>query len=312
MWHFKSPILRFLIRRVSTGILVMLGITFTIFLAMSLVPGDPTQIILGYAWTPQGAQVLRQKLGLNDPFPVQFGRFLWNAMHGDLGFSYVTDEPIFPLVVKAFYASLQLTLTALVISLSFSLVLGVLSSIKQKSLTDVSVRVVALLLSSIPVFVMALYLIYIFSVRLRLLPALGFGGIAYLILPAMTLSCFSIAGMLRMTRASMLDTLRQDYITAAKASGLGRNAVIFKHALRNALNPVITLTGLYVGVMLGSAIITEYVFAWPGLGFTMITGIYTRDIPVIQGCALMIAGAYVVVNMIADILYAYFDPRVVI
>lgn len=307
----RTPIFRFIAKRIGTGILVLLGITIAIFVALSLVPGDPTQIIMGYAWTPEGGEALREKLGLNDPLHVRFGRFVWNALHGELGFSYVSGNiPVLPEVVRAFKASLQLTLTALLISLPLSMALGILSSVKQRSVIDISVRALVLGLSSIPTFVLGLYLMYIFSVQLRILPALGTGGIEYLILPATTLSCFSVAGMLRMTRGSMLDILRQDYIRAAKARGLRKKTVIFKHALRNALNPIITLTGLYAGVMLGSAIITEYVFAWPGLGYTIIAAIQARDVPMIQGCALVIAGGYVVINMTVDILYAYLDPRV--
>lgn len=310
LYWLRTPIFKFIAKRIGTGILVLLGITIAIFVTLSLVPGDPTQIIMGYAWTEEGGEALREKLGLNDPLHIRFVRFVWNALHGDLGFSYVSGIPVLPEVIRAFTASLQLTLTALLISLPLSMALGVLSSIKQRSVVDFLARALVLGLSSIPTFVLGLYLMYIFSVQLRVLPALGTGRVEQLILPATTLSCFSVAGMLRMTRGSMLDILRQDYIRAAKARGLSKKTVILKHALRNALNPIITLTGLYAGVMLGSAIITEYVFAWPGLGYTIIVAIQARDIPMIQGCALFIAGGYVVINMIVDVLYAYLDPRV--
>ncbi|MFQ6075967.1 MAG: ABC transporter permease [Candidatus Bathyarchaeia archaeon] len=306
----KIPILKFIAKRLATGILVMLGISLITFIALSLVPGDPAQVILSYAWTPEAGAALREKLGLNDPLYIQYARFLWNAFHGDLGKSYLSNLPVVQEIYRASIASLQLTLTALVISFSISIILGVFSAVKRRSILDNVSRILTIGLSSVPVFVLGLILMYVFAVELRILPATGRGGTEHLILPATTLAAYSMAGILRMTRASMLEVLRQDYIRTARSKGLSERKIVFKHALRNAMNPIITLMGLYIGVMIGSAIITEYVFAWPGIGTVTITAIFARDIPMIQGGVLVIAGVYVVVNLIVDVLYAYFDPRI--
>jgi peptide/nickel transport system permease protein len=231
-------------------------------------------------------------------------------LHGDLGRSYVSKLPVVAEVIRALGASIQLAGSALAISLGVAIPLGVLAAVRRLSWVDKVSRILTVTYSSVPVFILGLIMMYIFSVQLRVFPTTGRGGPEYFILPALTLSSYSIVGLFRMTRASMLDVLRKDFVVFAIAKGLNKRSVIYKHAFRNALNPILTLTGNYLGVMIGSAVITEVVFAWPGIGTLLITSILTRDIPMIMGGMLTVATIYVILNTVIDIAYVLLDPRV--
>jgi peptide/nickel transport system permease protein len=230
-------------------------------------------------------------------------------MHGDLGISYKTRLPVFSTVVTALKNSAQLAAVAVLIVLLLAVPVGTLAGIRRNSGFDATARTVAVLLSSIPTFVLGIVFIYIFAANLHILPSEGMGSLRNLVLPALTLSLFSFAGLLRMTRASVLEILPQDYVRAARARGIAFTKIIIKYVLRNAAIPLVTLGGLYAAEMIGTAVITEYIFAWPGLGTTAITAIQSRDIPMIQGSILTIAAIYIVVNSILDISYGIIDPR---
>jgi peptide/nickel transport system permease protein len=306
----SRPLVIFLARRFASAVIIILALSFIIFLVFSLTLGDPTPIILGYGWTPEAGKELRRVLGLDDPLHIQYARFLWNALHGDLGRSYVSKLPVVAEVIRALGASIQLAGSALAISLGVAIPLGVLAAVRRLSWVDKVSRILTVTYSSVPVFILGLIMMYIFSVQLRVFPTTGRGGPEYFILPALTLSSYSIVGLFRMTRASMLDVLRKDFVVFAIAKGLNKRSVIYKHAFRNALNPILTLTGNYLGVMIGSAVITEVVFAWPGIGTLLITSILTRDIPMIMGGMLTVATIYVILNTVIDIAYVLLDPRV--
>jgi len=262
-----------------------------------------------YDWSPEKGAALRSQLGLNDPFHIQYGRFLWNAIHGDLGRSYLFHYEVFPEVVRAYTFSMQLGLTAFVIAVLIGVPLGILSVVYRQTFFDALVRTIIIGFAAIPTFIVGLLLVYIFSVRLQILASSGAGDITHLILPATTLATFAITGILRMTRATMLEVITQDYVRTAISKGLRSSRIMIKHVLRNALIPIITLLGLYMAVMIGAAVITEYVFAWPGIGTLTIKAIQMRDVPMIQAGVLALTGTYIFVNIIVDIIYASLDPR---
>jgi peptide/nickel transport system permease protein len=299
----------FFLKKALTSLALFLLISIFVFVAFSIVPGDPSQQILADGWTPAGGAALDKQLGLDDPIPVRYVRFVWKAMHGDLGISYKTRLPVFSTVVTALKNSAQLAAVAVLIVLLLAVPVGTLAGIRRNSGFDATARTVAVLLSSIPTFVLGIVFIYIFAANLHILPSEGMGSLRNLVLPALTLSLFSFAGLLRMTRASVLEILPQDYVRAARARGIAFTKIIIKYVLRNAAIPLVTLGGLYAAEMIGTAVITEYIFAWPGLGTTAITAIQSRDIPMIQGSILTIAAIYIVVNSILDISYGIIDPR---
>lgn len=300
----------FVLRRVVIVASMLLAVSFLIFMAFTFVPGDPAQQLLGHFWTPQAGEELRKKLGLDDPRLVQYARYLQNALKGDLGRSYMTKLPVLSQVAKAYFASLQLAGVAISLSLSVALPLGLLTAVRRNSWFDKAWRFITVLLSSIPIFVLGIVAIYIFAAKLHLLPSGGRGTIYHFVLPGFILSLFSTAGILRMTRATALEVLKQDYIRSARARGLSPSKIITNHVLRNTGLPLITVVGLYVGMMVATAIITEYIFAWPGLGSLTITAIQSRDIPLAQGGILAIAFTYLVINSLVDILYGVLDPRI--
>ena len=303
--------LRYIVRRVLFLIPVLLGVAFCVFTLLYLTPGDPARMILGDLATEDAVQEFRNREGLNDPFLVQFGNYVWKAVtKGDIGRSYVTKRSVAQEVLAAFPATLKLSALAMVIAILVGLPCGILSAIKQYSIFDTVTMIFAMIGLSMPVFWLGLLLILLFSVHLRWLPSSGFGTFKAMILPAVSLSAQAISMVTRMTRSSMLEVIRADYIRTARAKGQKESVVIWVHALHNALIPVVTLCGLQFGHLLAGAILTESIFAIPGIGRLMVTSIMQRNYPVVQGGVLFIAIAFSIVNLLVDLVYAYIDPRI--
>lgn len=303
--------LRYIVRRVLFLIPVLLGVAFCVFTLLYLTPGDPARMILGDLATEEAVQEFRNREGLNDPFLIQFGNYVWKAVtKGDIGRSYVTKRSVAQEVLAAFPATLKLSALAMVIAILVGLPCGILSAIKQYSLFDTVTMIFAMIGLSMPVFWLGLLLILLFSVHLRWLPSSGFGTFKAMILPAVSLSAQAISMVTRMTRSSMLEVIRADYIRTARAKGQKESIVIWVHALHNALIPVVTLCGLQFGHLLAGAILTESIFAIPGIGRLMVSSIMQRNYPVVQGGVLFIAIAFSIVNLLVDLVYAYIDPRI--
>ena len=302
--------LRYIVRRVLFLIPVLLGVAFCVFTLLYLTPGDPARMVLGDLATEDAVQEFRNREGLNDPFLVQFGNYVWKAVtKGDIGRSYITKRSVAQEVLAAFPATLKLSALAMVIAILVGLPCGILSAIKQYSLFDTVTMIFAMIGLSMPVFWLGLLLILLFSVHLRWLPSSGFGTFKAMILPAVSLSAQAISMVTRMTRSSMLEVIRADYIRTARAKGQKESIVIWVHALHNALIPVVTLCGLQFGHLLAGAILTESIFAIPGIGRLMVSSIMQRNYPV-QGGVLFIAIAFSIVNLLVDLVYAYIDPRI--
>jgi peptide/nickel transport system permease protein len=310
LWRRLLALAGFTGGRLAAALGLLLLVSFLIFAVFSATPGDPAQQLLGQTWTPQAGAALRQELGLNDPVAVQYVRFVRHALRGDLGRSYMTHLSVLGEVRRAFMNSVELAAAALAISLTCGVTLGVLAATHRNTWLDATARVGTILFSSVPAFVLGIIAIYFFAAEWHLLPSGGMGDFSHLILPASTLALFSIAAITRMSRATVLEELRRDYVKAARARGITPPRIVTRHALRNAAIPLITLGGLYAGAMVGTAVITEYVFAWPGLGSLTITAIQSRDIPTIQGGVLAIAATYISINGLLDIAYGLLDPRV--
>ncbi len=300
----------YLVRRLLIAVPVILGVVSLVFLLIHLIPGDPVEIMLGERALPADREALRQELGLDRPLPEQYLRFLAQLCRGDLGRSLHYREPVSRLIVERYPATLVLTLAAMFVSLWIALPAGILSGIRQYSVWDHSTMFVALLGVSLPNFWLGPLLILVFSIHLGWLPVSGMGDVRHLILPALTLGTSMATIVARMTRSSILEVLREDYVLAARAKGLPERSVILKHVLRNALLPVVTVVGLQFGGLLAGAVITETIFSWPGLGTLLIQAIQTRDYPVVQGCVLAISLSYVLVNLLTDVVYVLIDPRI--
>ena len=303
--------LRYIVRRVLFLIPVLLGVAFCVFTLLYLTPGDPARMVLGDLATEEAVQEFRNREGLNDPFLVQFGNYVWKAVtKGDIGRSYITKRSVAQEVLAAFPATLKFSALAMLIAILVGLPCGILSAIKQYSLFDTVTMIFAMIGLSMPVFWLGLLLILLFSVHLRWLPSSGFGTFKAMILPAVSLSAQAISMVTRMTRSSMLEVIRADYIRTARAKGQKESIVIWVHALHNALIPVVTLCGLQFGHLLAGAILTESIFAIPGIGRLMVSSIMQRNYPVVQGGVLFIAIAFSIVNLLVDLVYAYIDPRI--
>ncbi|MDQ3547421.1 MAG: ABC transporter permease [Chloroflexota bacterium] len=301
--------LQYIMRRLVQTLLVLLGVSALSF-GMMFLSGDPTMLMAGETWNREQIEDFRQQMGFDRPWYVQYGDFLSGAVQGDFGVSLRQRQPTFDLVIERMPATIELAAAALAISLSIGLPLGVLAAIKRGSIWDNMLMMTGLLGQSIPVFWLGLLLVMVFSVRLGWFPVAGRGGLDHLVLPALTLGLFSTAYVARMTRSSMLEVLGNDYIRTARAKGLRERVVITRHALRNALIPLVTVVGLQVGALLGGAVITETIFAWPGVGRLTIQAIQTKDLPLVQAAVTVIATIFVLVNLIVDLLYTYLDPKI--
>ena len=302
---------KYIARRLLLLIPVIIGVTFIIFSMMYFTPGDPARIILGESAKAEDVSRLREELGLNDPYFVQFGNYVKKAvLEQDIGKSYVTKRPVVTEITDRFPTTLKLAAFSIVIAVVIGIPIGIISATKQYSLFDNVSMVLALIGVSMPNFWQGLLLILFFSVYLGWLPSSGFSSFKHMILPAITIGTSTIAVITRMTRSSMLEVVRQDYIRTARAKGQVESKVINHHALKNALIPIITVIGIQFGYLLSGAVLTESIFAVPGVGRLMVQSIKQRDFPVVQGSVLFIAVAFSLVNLLVDILYAYVDPRI--
>ena len=289
---------------------VMLGVIFLVFFIISLTPGDAASMILGDGATEERIIELRDDMGLDDPLIVQYGRYMWDLVRGNMGDSYSTGRSVAGEIVQRFPNTFKLTVTAIFLSVLISIPIGVISATKQYSLFDNIGMILALVGISMPSFWTGLILIIIFALNLGWFPSGGMKGIMSLVLPAFTLAIASTASITRTTRSSMLEVIRQDYINTAKAKGVSRRKVITRHALGNALIPAVTVIGLEFGILLGGAVLTETVFSWPGIGRLMVESIQRKDTPMVLGCVIIFSLSFSIVNLIIDILYAYIDPRI--
>lgn len=301
---------KYILRRFLYMIPVLIGVSLIIFTVLYLTPGDPAMMILGEDAGQEAIEELREEMGLNNTFLVRFFNYLRGALSGDLGTSYTTGQPVLDELFTRYPTTITLAIVSTIVAILVAIPLGILSAVYQNSLIDGISRVIAMVGVSMPNFWQGLLNILIFSVYLKWLPSSGFSSPLHWILPAVTIGTSGAAAIMRTTRSSMLETIRQDYIRTARAKGASEFSVIWKHALRNALIPVLTIIGIRFGASLGGAIVTEQVFGIPGIGKLMIDSINTRNYPVIQGGVLLIALAYSVINLIVDILYAYVDPRI--
>lgn len=303
----------YLLKRLSYLIPVMFGISIITFGLIRLAPGDPAELILrqgGIEPTKEEVEALREELGLNAPVPLQYLRWLINVLHLDLGKSYYTGEPVAKEILARFPATLELAGAAIALVVLLALPAGILAALYRQAATDHLMRLIAILGASLPGFWLGLLLIYLFAVKLKLLPVMGRGGLEHLILPAATLSFGMAATYARLLRASMLEVLGQDYITVAWAKGLNKKEIVLRHALKNALLPPVTMLGLSFGHLLGGTVIIETVFAWPGVGKFCLEAIFNRDYPVVQAYALFMAVVFVLANLVVDLSYRLLDPRV--
>jgi peptide/nickel transport system permease protein len=311
---------RYVVRRLLLLVPVLLGVSVIIFMVLHLAPGDPAEIMLGSQATQADLERLRAELGLTEPLYVQYVHWLGLVARGDLGRSIWMKRPVLAEVLGRFKATLVLTGAALVLSTAGGLALGILSAVRPNSLLDRLSAVASLFGASMPVFWLGIVLMVVFALWLGWLPASGmfapYGGgdaldlLAHLALPAVTLAAASVTIIARLTRSTMLETLGQDYIRTARAKGVVERAVVLRHGLKNALIPIVTVVGVQAGYLLGGAVLTETVFAWPGVGTLMVQGILARDFPLVQGCVLVVALSFVVINLLVDLLYAWLDPRI--
>ncbi len=311
---------RYLARRLLLLVPVLAGVSVIIFMVLHLSPGDPVEIMLGSQATQEDRARLRADLGLDQPLHVQYVRWLGHVARGDLGRSLWMKRPVLAEVLGRFQATLILTGTALGLSTVAGLALGVASATRPNSLLDRVSAMASLFGASMPSFWLGIVLMVVFALWLGWLPASGmyapYGGgglgdlLSHLLLPAVTLAAASVTIIARLTRATMLEALGQDYIRTARAKGVVERAVVLRHGLRNALIPIVTVIGVQAGYLLGGAVLTETVFAWPGVGTLMVQGILARDFPLVQGCVLVVALSFVLINLAVDLLYAWFDPRI--
>jgi len=302
---------KFILRRLLMMVPVLFGVMFVIFTLVYITPDDPAMIILGGDMAhPEAIAALRAEMGLDDPFLVQFARYVGRAVQLDLGTSFSTRRPVFDELADRFPNTATLAGLGVLLAIVVGIPLGILCSTKHHSIFDTIASMLGVVALSVPNFWLGLILILFFSFNLRMLPVSGLGTPAHWIMPTLTVGLSAAGEFMRFSRSSMLEVIRQDYIRTARAKGQKESVVIFRHALKNAMIPVITIVGLSFGTLLGGAVLTETVFALPGVGSFMVHSIMTRDFPIIQGGVLMIAVAFSFVNLLVDILYALVDPRV--
>jgi ABC-type dipeptide/oligopeptide/nickel transport system permease component len=303
-----------MIRYISFRLLLALPalwlIVTMVFMLAHIVPGDPVAQMLGEGARADDLQQLRHTLGLDLPIPVQYGRYLAGVVHGNLGESFRFQQPVLQVVISHYPATLELAFVALLVCAGIGIPAGLMAAQRRGTSTDHAIGVFTLLGLSVPNFALGPVLILVFSVMLGWLPVSGRGGPLHLILPAVTLGAALAAILTRMVRTSVIEELSSDYVRTARAKGLSESAVLFRHAFRNALIPIITILGLQFGTLLAGTIVTESIFSWPGIGRLAVQAISARDYPLLQGCILMIAVSYVLVNLLTDLVYAFVDPRV--
>jgi len=308
----------YLLHRILALVPVVLLVSATVFSLIHLTPGDPAVIMAGESQDPEVVAGIRRELGLDQPIPVQYAIWLGHALRGDLGRSIRTRQPVLEAILERLKPTLLLSAMAMALSLAISFPAGALSALRPDSREDMAGTVLTLLGVSMPNFLLALVLIFVFAVTLRWLPTSGYldpfeefvPGIRTLVLPAITLGTAMAAVVTRMVRSSLLEVLEQDYVRTARSKGLRERTVVVRHALKNALIPVVTIVGLQTGNLIGGAVITEYVFGIPGVGRLVVDSIFSKDYPMVQGVVLLTALTFVTVNLLVDVLYGYLDPRI--
>ena len=302
--------LQYVIKRLLSTVPVLIGISLLLFFMLRMLPGDPAQVLAGQMATPEEVELIRHQLGLDRSIHVQYAFFLGRLARFDLGRSARTQNPVTEEIWARLPNTVLLAVVAITLACLFGIPAGIISAVRPYTWLDYVVTSAAIFGISMPVFWLGLMLVVVFSVILHWLPAGGTGSWKHVILPSLTLAAFVVAFIARMTRSSMIEVLSQDYTTTARSKGLKEQVVIIKHALKNALIPIITVVGLQFGLLLGGAVLTETVFAWPGLGRLIVDSILGRDYPVIQGAILVFGLLYILVNLVVDLLYAYVDPRI--
>jgi peptide/nickel transport system permease protein len=300
----------YIVRRLLLTAPVLFGVSVLIFAIIRLIPGDPAIAIAGVHASPEYIEQVRKDLHLDESLVVQYGIFVSNLIRGELGSSTMSRRPVAVELQERFPRTIELTLLAMLIAAVVGISAGIISATRRYSLFDNASMLVALFGVAAPVFWLALMLQLLFAVHLGWLPATGRGTFRHLILPSFTLGMASAGLLARITRSSMLEVLRQDFITTARAKGLAEKVIIYKHALKNALIPVVTIMGLQFGILLGGAVLTETVFAWPGVGRLLVDAILARDYPVVQGAVMVLAVSFVLINLLVDLMYAFLDPRI--
>jgi len=308
----------FIARRLLQMIPVLVLVLALVFVIFRLVPGDPAQLILGANPDPDSLAALRHKFGLDQPLPIQFLKWLGDAVQGDLGSSRINDQSVVSLILEKFPVTLELAALAMVIGCVIGIPAGIISALKRDSWVDIGARVISLFGFSVPNYWLAILLVIVFSLKLDWLPPAGYKPLRedpvahfrYLILPAVTMGLPIAAEQMRFLRASMLDVIHQDYIRTARAKGLGGRSVVIRHALKNALIPFLTITGLQIGFLLGGSVVVEQIFSWPGIGWLTYQSITSRDYAVVQGAVLVGAVGFLVMNLLVDISYVLLDPRI--
>ena len=308
----------YIIKRLIAMLPVLALVSLIVFTIIHLTPGDPALIMLGEEATPQALAALRHELGLDQPLPVQYLVWLSHVLRGDLGRSIRTNQPVIEAITQRLPVTLELTTLAMVISIMAAIPAGIISATRRNSASDLISTTLALLGISMPSFFLAILLIFVFSLKVRWLPPMGYTpfqkgvweNLRGMVLPAVTLGTAAMAIVARLTRSTLLEALQQDYIRTARAKGLREQAVIYSHALKNAMIPITTILGLQIGFLLGGAVITETIFALPGVGRLVVASIFERDFPLVQGVVLVLALMHLVINLIVDLLYAYLDPRI--
>jgi peptide/nickel transport system permease protein len=300
----------YILRRVAQSALTLLGVSVLVFVILRVLPGDPARMLLPDG-APESAVIeLNRQLGLREPLFVQYGLFLRSVAHGDFGQSFQYRAPALRVVLERLPATIQLTLAAMLVTIAAGVSLGIGTAVRRGTRYDVAGTILAVLGQSLPNFWLGIMLILLFGVALRWLPTSGFAGWTSLVLPAITLAAFPTALVARLTRSSMLEILNRDYIRTGRAKGLAERSVVLRHALRNAAIPVLTVIGLQIGALLGGAVITESVFAWPGMGKLIVDAIFFRDFPVVQTVLILSATVFVGINLLVDLLYTIIDPRI--
>ncbi|MBO4289987.1 MAG: ABC transporter permease [Lachnospiraceae bacterium] len=301
----------YVVKRILALIPIFIAVTFVIFSLLSLTPGDPAAIMAGTGAPKEAVEQLREEMGLNDPFIVRYLNYVKNFVTKfDMGTSYETHTPVTERILSALPATVRLAVAAIIFAVVVGLPIGIVSATRQYSFFDNFFMVFALIGISLPVFWSGMMLIILFSVKLKWLPSSGFQTIRHLILPGITLGMQSAAMIARMTRSSMLDVIRQDYIRTVRAKGLSEFMITFSHVLRNALIPIVTVIGLQFGQLIGGAVLTETIFSIPGIGRLMVQALKNRDYPVILGCVLFISVMFCLVNLVIDVIYAFLDPKI--
>jgi len=301
---------RFVLRRLTLTVPVLIGVSTLVFLLIHLIPGDPVQAMLGDSASPQDIDTLRERLGLNRPLYVQYASFMNGIVRGDLGTSIRTNQTVTSAIAERMPATAELAAASMTVAILIAIPLGILAAVRAGTSVDHVATTLALLGISMPTFWLGPLLAIVFSVSLGWLPVSGRGTLAHLVLPAITLGAPLAAGLARMTRASLIEELGELYVLAARARGVSRVRAVLKHAFRNSLIPIVTVLGLQFGAVLTGAVITETIFAWPGIGRLLIQSISARDYPAVQGCILLIAVTYVSVNLLVDLAYGFLDPRI--